>query len=66
MAACQVGGLEVLICQVEGSYYAVSNRCSHANQRLSGGKLHGHAISCPLHGAQFDVRGRSSDDRGRQ
>ena len=23
---------------------------------LSGGKLRGHAISCPLHGARFDVR----------
>ena len=56
MAACRVDGVELLICQVRGSYYAVSNRCSHANQALSGGKLRGHTISCPLHGARFDVR----------
>ncbi len=56
MVACQVDGVDVLICQVRGSYYAVSNRCSHAGQTLSGGKLNDCAISCPLHGAQFDVR----------
>ena len=56
IAACQVDGVELLICRVRGSYYAVSNRCSHANQALSGGKLRGHTISCPLHGARFDVR----------
>ncbi|MCH8142588.1 MAG: Rieske 2Fe-2S domain-containing protein, partial [Proteobacteria bacterium] len=56
MVACQVDGVDVLICQVRGSYYAVSNRCSHAGQTLSGGKLNDHAIRCPLHGAQFDVR----------
>ena len=56
MAACQVDGVELLICQVRGSYYAVSNRCSHSGQTLSGGKLRGHTISCPLHGARFDVR----------
>ncbi|TDJ27675.1 MAG: non-heme iron oxygenase ferredoxin subunit [Gammaproteobacteria bacterium] len=56
MVACQVDGVDVLICQVRGSYYAVSNRCSHAGQTLSGGKLNDWAISCPLHGAQFDVR----------
>ena len=56
MVACRVDGVEVLICQVGGSYYAVSNRCSHAGQTLSAGKLNDHAIRCPLHGAQFDVR----------
>lgn len=56
MAVCQVDGVELLICQVRGSYYAVSNHCSHAGQTLAGGKLRGHTISCPLHGATFDVR----------
>ena len=56
LVACRVDGVDVLICQVRGSYYAVSNLCSHAGQALSGGKLNGHVISCPLHGAQFDVR----------
>jgi nitrite reductase/ring-hydroxylating ferredoxin subunit len=54
--ACSVDGLDVLICKVEGTIYAVENRCSHASSRLDIGKLKGHTIRCPLHGARFDVR----------
>ena len=56
MAACTVAGEEVLIAQVEGQFYAVANRCSHAGQRLSGGRLSGFEIRCPLHRAIFDIR----------
>ncbi len=54
--ACSVDGLDVLVCKVEGTIYAVENRCSHASSRLDIGKLRGHTIGCPLHGARFDVR----------
>ncbi len=54
--ACTADGLEVLLCKVEGMVYAVENRCSHASSRLDIGKLKGHSIGCPLHGARFDVR----------
>ena len=56
MLACKVAGEEVLICHVEGQFYAVSNLCSHAGQKLSGGRLRGFEVSCPLHRARFDVR----------
>lgn len=56
VAACRVGGEEVLIANVDGQYYAVSNFCSHAGQRLSTGRLDGHRLICPLHRASFDVR----------
>jgi len=52
----KVEGVDVLLCRVADRYYAISNRCSHANQPLTEGKLRGFAISCPLHGARFDVR----------
>lgn len=54
--ACSVDGLDVLICKVEGMVYAVENRCSHAASRLDIGRLKGHTIGCPLHGARFDIR----------
>ena len=57
MIACEVDGVDVLLCRVDGQYYAVSNRCSHAQQVLVAGKLKGHEINCPLHGARFDVDG---------
>lgn len=54
--AVQVNGVHVLVCQVEGQYYAVHAQCPHARQSLASGRLRGHEIVCPLHGARFDVR----------
>ena len=56
MTTCKVDGEELLIAHVEGRFYAVSNICSHAGQRLSGGRLRGHELRCPLHRATFDIR----------
>ena len=56
MRACNVQGEEVLVCCVGGEYFALSNRCSHAGQRLSTGRLRGYEVTCPLHRARFDVR----------
>ncbi len=51
-----VAGMPLLLCQVEGQLYAMADQCSHAQQRLSTGRLRGHEVRCPLHGARFDVR----------
>ncbi len=59
MRPCSAGGLDILVCNVEGSVYAIENRCSHAASKLEAGKLRGHSISCPMHGARFDVRSGS-------
>lgn len=59
MRSCAVGGLDILVCNVDGSVYAVENRCSHAASKLEAGRLKGHSISCPMHGARFDVRSGS-------
>ena len=47
---------EILLCHTAEGFYAVDNLCSHAEARLSDGKLKGQRILCPLHGAAFDVR----------
>ena len=47
---------EILLCHTAEGFFAVDNLCSHAAERLSTGKLKGHKILCPLHGAAFDVR----------
>ena len=57
--AVQVDGIPILVCQVEGQFYALRNQCSHAQQPLSSGRLRGFEITCPLHGARFDVRSGS-------
>jgi nitrite reductase/ring-hydroxylating ferredoxin subunit len=56
MTACRIDGIDVLICRVDGRFYALANRCSHAGQLLHRGRLAGHELRCPLHGASFDVR----------
>jgi 3-phenylpropionate/trans-cinnamate dioxygenase ferredoxin subunit len=56
MRRCRVGDTDVLVCRVKGSLYAIDDTCSHADESLSEGFLSGFAVSCPLHGAQFDVR----------
>lgn len=55
--AFMVEGQDVLICHTKtGEVYAVINMCSHALQQLEGGRMRGHKIICPLHGASFDMR----------
>jgi len=47
---------EILLCHTAEGYFAVDNTCSHAETKLEGGRLRGHRLFCPLHGASFDVR----------
>lgn len=46
---------EILIVNVNGNYYAIANRCTHKNGDLSKGSLDGNLVTCPVHGARFDV-----------
>ena len=52
----QVGDTEIVLCRSQDRVYAVENRCSHAFAKFDGGRLRGHRLMCPLHGACFDVR----------
>ena len=46
----------VLLAIVDGAFYALDNRCPHMGGSLSGGDLEGGTLTCPRHGAKFDVR----------
>ena len=56
MRARVVGGRELVICHTREGVYALDNICTHAHARLSEGRLRSTRLSCPLHGACFDVR----------
>ncbi|NKB98347.1 MAG: Rieske 2Fe-2S domain-containing protein [Pseudomonadales bacterium] len=49
------GVLEILVGMIEGRYFAVQARCSHAGQSLANGRIVGDEITCPRHGARFCV-----------
>ena len=55
MKAVKFGAEEVLVANVNGTYYAVRNICTHEGGNLSKGILQGNVVTCPKHKAQFDV-----------
>jgi nitrite reductase/ring-hydroxylating ferredoxin subunit len=46
---------DIVLSNVDGKIYATSNRCGHSNASLARGALQGSVVTCPLHGAKFDV-----------
>ncbi|MEM9713774.1 MAG: Rieske 2Fe-2S domain-containing protein [Actinomycetota bacterium] len=51
-----IGEHGVVVCRLAGELHAVVDNCSHRDAKLSEGRLRGGLLTCPLHGAQFDVR----------
>jgi 3-phenylpropionate/trans-cinnamate dioxygenase ferredoxin component len=45
-----------LLVRVGDEFYAVEDVCSHDGQPLTNGPVEGCQITCPRHGARFDLR----------
>jgi 3-phenylpropionate/trans-cinnamate dioxygenase ferredoxin subunit len=50
-----VNGRSILVCHSDGRFFAVENLCSHAQEPLACGRLKRGWLSCPAHGARFDL-----------
>jgi 3-phenylpropionate/trans-cinnamate dioxygenase ferredoxin subunit len=50
-----VDGTAILICNVDDTFYAIEDVCTHDGGPLDEGELQGCRIMCPRHGALFDV-----------
>lgn len=46
---------DVAVFNVEGGFCATQARCTHRQGLLTEGTLDGSTVTCPLHGAQFNV-----------
>ena len=46
---------EILVANVEGTFRAMDNVCSHSGGALADGYLDGHIVMCPLHGWEYDI-----------
>ncbi len=55
MKMIMVAGREILVANVNGTHYAIPNRCTHNNGDLSKGTLEGNMVKCPKHGQRFDL-----------
>jgi len=53
--AAKVNDTWVLVCHSKDRLFAVSNICSHATRPLLNGRVRNCRITCPVHGAQFDL-----------
>jgi 3-phenylpropionate/trans-cinnamate dioxygenase ferredoxin subunit len=51
-----LNGKEVVLCHVDGAFYAIDDVCTHDGGPLGEGYLEGDQIECPRHGARFDVK----------
>ena len=51
-----VDGLAIAVAHTEMGFFALEDRCSHADVALSEGELEGCLLECWLHGSAFDVR----------
>lgn len=56
MKHVETEGNEILVANVDGKFHALCDRCAHMNAPLSMGNLNGDAVTCPMHGARFDVK----------
>ena len=52
----EVDGEMVALFHVEGTWHAIDDVCTHDGGPLADGELRNHTISCPRHGAKFDIR----------
>lgn len=54
---------EVLVLNIDGTYYAINNVCPHAGAALERGTVVDEVLYCPLHRWGFDLfTGRFIDD----
>ena len=50
-----VEGRAVALFNVDDTYYAIADTCTHRGGPLSEGAVEGTVVTCPWHGATFDV-----------
>ena len=52
----EVDGEPVALFNVDGQFFAIHDTCTHAQASLSEGSVEGGVVTCPWHGAQFDLK----------
>ena len=54
--AFTLGGQRIALFNVDGTYYAIGDTCTHRGGPLSEGDVQGAKVTCSWHGADFDLK----------
>lgn len=49
-------GLQILLVNISGEYFAIGNKCTHRGCKLSNGTLEDEIVKCSCHGSKFNVK----------
>jgi 3-phenylpropionate/trans-cinnamate dioxygenase ferredoxin component len=52
----EIEGKPIVIFNIGGQFFSIADVCSQDDGPVGEGRLEGYNITCPRHGAQFDVR----------
>ena len=55
-ACVEFGGEKVALFNVEGTIHAIADTCTHRGGPLSEGEVEETTVTCPWHGASFDLK----------
>lgn len=53
--AVTIGQKTIAVFNSGGEFFAIDDTCTHAGGPLSEGELNGKVVTCPWHGAIFDI-----------
>ncbi len=51
-----VDELPALLLRIGDEYFCIEDTCTHDGQAMTNGPVEDHEITCPRHGARFDIR----------
>ena len=51
-----VSGKQIALFNVDGQFFALDNTCTHRAGPLAEGAIAGHEVTCPWHGATYDIK----------
>ena len=52
----EIEGKPIVIFNIAGQFFSIADVCSHDDGPVGEGDIEGYNITCPRHGAEFDVR----------
>src|SRR5260370_5113505 len=55
LLAVEVDGEPICLAKIDGNIYAITDNCTHIGGPLNEGELDGEVLTCPRHGAPFNV-----------